>query len=100
MNSFNPDAKFSNMWKAFYNMPTNTTVSGRIVEKVKSEQASKIKSDIAQATSREYIQSKKVEGKFLKRLEAEKRKQADNTLSNIQEIRRFIGKGMKIDQLV
>ena len=87
MNSFNPDARLSNLWKAFYNMPSKTTITDRIVENEKSAQKSKLQSDIAQATSREYIQSKKVEGTFFVRLENDKKKQTENNMQTINEIR-------------
>ena len=100
MSAINSDAKLSNLWKNYYSMPSNTTASDRIVDNEKAAQQSKIDTAIAQATSREYIQSKKVEGLFFKRLESDKRKQTENTIESINEIRRFIGKGMKIDAYV
>ena len=100
MNSFNPDASLSNMWKAFHNMPSKTTILDRIIEKEKAAQQSELQNAIAQAPSQEHIQTKKVDGVFFKRLESDKRQQADNTLEAINEIRRFIGKGMKVDQYV
>lgn len=100
MSAINSDAKLSNLWKNFYSMPSKTTASDRIVDNEKAAQQSKIDTAIAQATSREYIQSKKVEGLFFKRLESDKRKQTENTMESINEIRRFIGKGMKIDAYV
>ncbi|HAS74035.1 MAG TPA: hypothetical protein DCS67_07815 [Clostridiales bacterium UBA8960] len=100
MNRFNPDASLANMWKAYNNMPTKTTVLDRIVEKEKSEQRAYINDAISQATSANYINSKKVSGEFFKRLDRAKAQQAQNTSQTINEIRRFVGKGMKIDAYV
>lgn len=97
MNRFNPDASISNMWKAYNNMPTKTTALDRIIEKEKGAQKQKIDEAIGQATSRTYIQSKKVSGEFFKRFDEDKAKQSAQTLESIHAFRRFIGKGMKID---
>lgn len=97
MNRFNPDASISNMWKAYHNMPTKTTALDRIIEKEKGAQKQTIEEAIRQATSRTYIQSKKVSGDFFKRFDQEKEKQSAQTLESIQAFRRFIGKGMKVD---
>ncbi len=72
MNRFNPDSSLSNMWKAFNSMPSKTTALDRITEKAKSEQKSYIDNAIRQATSPEYIQSKKVDGGFFRRFDRAK----------------------------
>ena len=100
MNRFNPDASLANMWKAYNNMPSKTTVLDRIIEKEKSEQQAYIDNAINQATSANYINSKKVSGEFFKRFDGAKAQQAQNTSQSINEIRRFIGKGMKMDAYV
>lgn len=100
MNSFNPDASFSNMWKAYNAMPTKTTALDRIVEREKSAQQSHIQQAISQAKSADYIKSKMVTGDFFKRFDQAKAEQARNTLENINELRRFVGKGMRIDRVV
>ena len=100
MNSFNPDASLSNMWKAYNNMPSKTTVLDRIVEKEKSEEQAHIQRAISQATSKEYILSKQVDGRFFKRFDQAKADQARNTRETLDEIKRFIGKGMKVDTFV
>lgn len=100
MNQFNPDASLVNMWKAYHNMPSKTTILDRIIEKEKAAQQSEIQNAVAEATSRDHIQSKKVEGLFFERLERAKQNQSENTIAAINEIRRFIGKGMKVDQYV
>lgn len=100
MNRFNPDASLSNMWKAYNNMPTKTTILDRIVEKEMSERKAYINNAISQATSSDYINSKKVSGTFFKRFDQAKAEQAANTQQTINEIRRFIGKGMKMDAYV
>ncbi|MCA0385612.1 MAG: hypothetical protein LCH34_08435 [Firmicutes bacterium] len=100
MNSFNPDASLSNMWKAYNNMPSKTTVLDRIVEKEKSEEQAYIRRAISQATSKEYILSKQVDGGFFKRFDQAKAEQSRNTRETLDEIKRFIGKGMKVDAFV
>ncbi len=97
MNRFNPDSSLSNMWKAFNNMPSKTTVLDRITEKAKSEQKAYVDNAIRQATSSEYIQSKKVEGEFFRRFDHAKAQQTQHTRESIAELRRFVGKGMKMD---
>lgn len=100
MNRFNPDASLSNMWKAYNNMPMKTTILDRIVEKEMSERKAYINNAISQATSSDYINAKKVNGTFFKRFDQAKAEQAANTEKTINEIRRFIGKGMKLDAFV
>lgn len=97
MNSFNPDSSLSNMWKAFNSMPSKTTALDRITEQAKAEQKAYIDNAIRQATSPEYIQSKKVEGEFFKRFDRAKAEQVQHTRESIAELRRFVGKGMKMD---
>ena len=100
MNRFNPDSSLSNMWKAFNSMPSKTTVLDRVTEKVKADQQSTIDNAIKQATSAEYIQSKKVDGEFFRRFDRAKAEQTQNTRESIAELRRFVGKGMKVDTYV
>ena len=100
MSGVSLDTNLSSLWKNFHNMPTKTTILDRIIEKEKSAQQAEIENAISQATSREHILSKQVEGTVFKRLESAKKEQSENTLSNINEMRRFIGKGMKVDQYV
>ena len=100
MSSISPQTGVSNLWKAFHNMPTKTTIIDRVIEKEKAAEKAHIDSAIAQATDRKYILSKKVEGTVFKRLESAKKEQTENTLENINEFRRFIGKGMKVDTYV
>ena len=100
MNVFNPTGSVANMWKAFNNMPSNTTVLDRVTEKEKAEEQAYINRAISQATDREYINSKKTDGAVFRRLEQAKKEQSDQTQENIQAIRRFIGKGMKVDAYV
>lgn len=100
MNRFNPDSSLSNMWKAFNAMPSKTTALDRITEKAKSEQKAHIDNAIRQATSSEYIQSKKVDGAFFRRFDQAKAEQTQHTKESIAELRRFVGKGMKMDAFV
>ena len=97
MNRFNPDSSLSNMWKAFNAMPSKTTALDRITEKAKSEQKAHVDNAIRQATSPEYIQSKKVDGEFFRRFDRAKAEQTQHTRESIAELRRFVGKGMKMD---
>ncbi len=100
MNRFNPDSSLSNMWKAFNAMPSKTTALDRITEKSKAEQQSVIDNAIKQATSAEYIQSKKVDGAFFRRFDRAKAEQTEHTRESIAELRRFVGKGTKVDAYV
>lgn len=100
MNRFNPDASLSNMWKAYNSMPSKTTILDRIVEKEMSERKAYINNAIREATSSDHINAKKVDGMFFRRFDQAKAEQAANTQETINEIRRFIGKGMKVDAYV
>lgn len=100
MNSFNPDASFSNMWKAYNAMPTKTTALDRIIQREKSAQQSHIQQAISEAKSADHIKSKMVSGDFFKRFDQAKAEQARNTQENINELRRFVGKGMRIDRAI
>lgn len=100
MNGFNPESRVSNMWKAYLSMPSKTTVLDRIVETTKSKQKAHIDQAIAEATSQEHVKSKVVEPRFIKELENAKKMQMANTSEAIAEMKRFIGKGTKVDLYV
>jgi len=100
MNTFNPDSSLSNMWKAFNNMPSKTTVLDRVTERERSDQKANIQKAISQATSKDYILSKKTTGDSFKRLEMAKAEQTKNTQETIDAFRQFVGKGLKVDAYV
>lgn len=100
MNVFNPDSSLSNMWKAFNNMPSKTTVLDRVTEREKSDQKAHVQKAISQATSKDYILSKQTTGDSLKRLEHAKAQQSSNTQETIDAFRKFLGKGQNVDSYV
>ena len=81
-------------------MPTKTTALDRIIQRAKSAQQSHIQQAISEAKSAGHIKSKMVPGDCFKRFDQAKAEQARNTQESINELRRFVGKGMKIDRTI
>lgn len=100
MNSIFANASFSKLWENYHNMPTKTTMLDQIITIEKNEQKSFIHKAINEATDRQHIQSKKVDGGFFRRFDQAKAQQAQNTRENINELRRFLGKGNRIDAYI
>lgn len=100
MTLFNPESRVSNMWKAYLNMPSKTTALDRIVEKTDADGKAKINQAIAEASSNERAKSKMVEPRQMQKLNNAIQEQRRNTSESIQEMKRFVGKGMKLDLYV
>lgn len=97
MDKINQVSGISNLWKTYNSMPTKTTALDRIVEKEKSAQKEYVSEAIKQATSSEHIQSKQVTSGYIQRLQSAKDQQSKAFQSNLAELKRFMGKGLKFD---
>ena len=100
MSSIFDKVSLSNLWENYHNMPTKTTMLDRIIEAEKSDQQAYIQKAISEATNKDHIKSKQVDGGFFRRFDQAKAEQAQNTKENIQALNAFLGKGTRVDLYV
>lgn len=100
MSSIFANSSLSKLWENYHNMPTKTTMLDRIIEAEKSDQKAHVQRAINEATNKDHIQSKQVDGGFFRRFDQAKAEQAQNTRENIEALKSFIGKGTRVDLYV